>query len=189
MKFIDEIITGCLSNDPKDQRAFYERYYGYCLKIVFRYIFRYDIAVDVVNDGFVKIFNKLNTFHCEQPAKMEIIMMGWIKVIMVNTAIDRLRKNDFLPEIGLTDEGIWSEDKSQVSDQSLLCKDIIKEIRKLPPVYRTVFNMYVIEGFSHKEIARQLNIAVGTSKSNLSKARVLLQSYLKKTEDIKECYI
>ncbi len=116
-------------------------------------------------------------------------MMGWIKVIMVNTAIDRLRKNDFLPEIGLTDEGIWSEDKSRVSDQSLLYKDIIKEIRKLPPVYRVVFNMYVIEGFTHKEIAQHLNIAVGTSKSNLSKARVLLQSYLKKNDTVKECYM
>jgi RNA polymerase sigma factor (sigma-70 family) len=116
-------------------------------------------------------------------------MMGWIKTIMINTAIDRLRKTDFLPEIGLTNEGIWIEDKSQVSDQTLLYKDLIKEIKKLPPAYRVVFNMYVIDGFTHQEIANQLKIAVGTSKSNLSKARVLLQSFIKKADNIKECFM
>jgi RNA polymerase sigma factor (sigma-70 family) len=189
LKFLDEIITGCLEQNPKDQRAFYERFYGYALKIVFRYIFRYDTAVDVLNDGFVKIFNKLDTFRCDQSGRMEIMMMGWIKVIMVNTAIDRLRKNNFMPEIGLTDEGIWSEDKSQVSDHSLFYKDLVKEIRRLPPTYRIVFNMYVIEGFTHKEISQQLNIAVGTSKSNLSKARGLLQNYIKKSDEAQACYM
>lgn len=181
MKFLDEIIAGCLENNIKDQKAFYERFYDFCMKIVFRYIFRYDHAVDVVNDGFVKVFGNLNKFYCDQPAKLEIMMMGWIKVIMVNTAIDRLRKNDFLPEIGLSEEGIWCEDPSGLSDQAVLYKEIIREVKKLPPTYRIVFNMYVIEGFTHREIAEHLNIAVGTSKSNLSKARVLLQSYIKKT--------
>ena len=100
MKFLDEIIAGCIENNHGDQKVFYERYYGYCLKIVFRYIYRYDRAVDVVNDSFVKIFSKLHTFHCGQASKIEFIMMGWMKTIMINTAIDRLRKDDFLPEIG-----------------------------------------------------------------------------------------
>jgi RNA polymerase sigma factor (sigma-70 family) len=189
LKFLDEIIAGCIENNYRDQKAFYERYYGYCLKIVFRYLFCYDKAIDVVNDGFVKIFGKLDTFRCEQAGRIEIYMMGWIKTIMINTAIDRLRKTDFLPEIGLTNEGIWIEDKSQVSDQTLLYKDLIKEIKKLPPAYRVVFNMYVIDGFTHQEIANQLKIAVGTSKSNLSKARVLLQSFIKKADNIKECFM
>ncbi|MEO5592593.1 MAG: RNA polymerase sigma factor [Chitinophagaceae bacterium] len=187
MKFLDEIITGCIEHNQCDQKAFYERYYGYCLKIVFRYIYRYDKAVDVVNDSFVKIFSKLHTFHCEQASKIEFIMMGWMKAIMINTAIDRLRKDDFLPEIGLTSEGIWIEDRSQASDQALLYEDIIKEIKKLPPAYRVVFNMYVIDGFTHQEIANQLNIAVGTSKSNLFKARGLLQSFIKKAGETKKC--
>ena len=187
VKFLEEIIAGCITNNQADQKVFYERYYGYCLKIVFRYIYRYDKAVDVVNDGFVKIFGKLYTFHCGQTSKIEFIMMGWMKTIMINTAIDRLRKDEFLPEIGLTNEGLWIEDRSQASDQALLYEDIIKEIKKLPPAYRVVFNMYVIDGFTHQEIATQLNIAVGTSKSNLSKARVILQSFIKKANEAKEC--
>ena len=187
LKFLDEIITGCIDSNQGDQKIFYERYYGYCLKIVFRYIYRYDRAVDVVNDGFVKIFGKLHTFHCDQASKIEFIMMGWMKTIMINTAIDRLRRDDFLPEIGLTNEGIWIEDRSGASDQALLYEDIIKEIKKLPPAYRVVFNMYVIDGFSHQEIADHLHIAVGTSKSNLSKARGLLQSFIKKADEAKEC--
>lgn len=189
VKFLDEIIAGCIENSQADQKVFYERYYGYCLKIVFRYIYRYDKAVDVVNDGFVKIFGKMHTFHCEQTSKIEFIMMGWMKTIMINTAIDRLRKDEFLPEIGLTNEGLWIEDRSQASDQALLYEDIIKEIKKLPPAYRVVFNMYIIDGFTHQEIATRLNIAVGTSKSNLSKARVILQSFIKKANEAKECYM
>ena len=187
MKFLDEIITGCIENNQRDQKVFYERYYAYSLKIVFRYIYRYDKAVDTVNDGFVKIFRKLHTFRCEQASKIEFIMMGWMKTIMINTAIDRLRKDDFLPEIGLTNEGSWIEDRSAASDQALLYEDLIKEIKKLPPAYRVVFNMYVIDGFSHQEIADRLNIAVGTSKSNLSKARGILQSFIKQAEEARRC--
>lgn len=187
LKFLDEIIIGCIENNQRDQKLLYERYYGYCLKIVFRYIFRYDKAVDVVNDGFVKVFGKLHTFHYEQSSKVEMILMGWMRTIMVNTAIDRLRKDNFMPEIGITNEGIWIEDKSQTSDQQVLYKDLIQEVKKLPPTYRIVFNMYVIDGYTHQEIANQLKIAVGTSKSNLSKARTLLQSYLKKADLAKTC--
>ena len=188
LKFRDEIIAGCRENNHRDQKTLYERYYGYCLKVVFRYIFRYDKAVDVVNDGFVKVFGKLHTFHYDQSSKIEMILMGWMRTIMINTAIDRLRKDNFLPEIGMINEGAWIEDRTQSADQSLLYKDLINEVKKLPPTYRIVFNMYVIDGFTHQEIANQLKIAVGTSKSNLSKARGLLQSYLKKI-DLKKCYV
>lgn len=80
----------------------------------------------------------------------------------------------------MTNEEIWIEDKSQSADQALLYKELINEIKKLPPGYRVVFNMYVVDGFTHQEIANQLKIAVGTSKSNLSKAKALLRSYIKK---------
>ena len=187
MKFLDEIITGCQENNHRDQKILYERFYGYCLKIVFRYIFRYDKAVDVVNDGFVKVFGKLHTFHYDQSIKIEMILMGWMRTIMINTAIDRLRKDNFMPEVGIINESSWIEDKSQSTDQSLLYKNLINEVKKLPPKYRIVFNMYVIDGFTHQEIANQLGIAVGTSKSNLSKARGLVRAYLQKA-DLKKCY-
>ena len=119
---------------------------------------------------------------------VEMILMGWMRTIMINTAIDRLRKDNFLPEIGMINEGVWIEDKSQSADQSVLYKDLVQEVKKLPPTYRIVFNMYVIDGFTHQEIANQLKIAVGTSKSNLSKARGLLQSFIKKADETKTCY-
>ena len=171
-----------MQNDYRDQKHLYEQYYGYCLKIVFRYIFRYDNAVDVVNDGFVKVFKKLYSFHYAETVNPEMMLMGWMRTIMINTAIDRLRKDNFLPEIGVINEHIWLEDKSQGADQTLLYKELVLEIKKLPPRYRAVFNMYVIDGFTHQQIADALKISLGTSKSNLSKARVLLQKKLKNRE-------
>lgn len=183
MELLQDIITGCVQNNQRDQRCLYERYYGYCLKTVFRYIYRYDKAVDVVNDGFVKVFRNFSKFEFRDTENLEMILMGWMRMIMINTAIDQLRKNNFLPEIGVISESIWQhEDKSQSSDQTLMYKELVKEIKKLPPSYRTVFNLYVIDGFTHQEIANQLGISVGTSKSNLSKARVLLQKIIKTNE-------
>lgn len=161
----------------------YEHYYGYCLKVVFRYIYHYDKAVDVVNDGFVKVFCNLHRFQAPDPAQMENMLLGWMRRIMINTAVDHLRKQNFSPEIGEVSEAIWQpEDKSQSADQALLYKELVQEVRKLPPGYRAVFNMYVIDGMSHQEIASQLGISVGTSKSNLSKARSILQEIIKKND-------
>ena len=177
------IINGCIENNPRDQKYLYEKYYGYCLKIVFRYIYRYDKAVDVVNDGFVKIFRNFSRFEYKTTENLEMMLMGWMRTIMVHTAIDQLRKNNFLPEIGDISETIWMhEDKSQTSDRMLLHKELVKEIKKLPPGYRTVFNMYIIDGLTHQEIADLLGISVGTSKSNLSKARVILQKIIKNND-------
>lgn len=182
MNNLSEIISGCINNNQRDQKYLYNHYYGYSLKIVFRYIFRYDKAVDVVNDGFIKVFGKLVKFHYDNAENIERILMGWMRTIMINTAIDQLRKDNFLPEIGALNDDIWLQDKSQSADQSLLYKELINYIKKLPPSYRVVFNMYVIDGFTHQEIANQLQIAVGTSKSNLFKARAILQEALKKNE-------
>jgi RNA polymerase sigma factor (sigma-70 family) len=186
LETINSIIFGCIRNDAREQKKLYEKYYGYALKIVFRYIYRYDKAVDVANDGFVKVFKKIEQFNCDVPDKAEMMLMGWIRTIMINTAIDRLRKDNFLPEIGDLNENMWLEDKQGQSDQLMLYKDIIKEVKKLPTMYRLVFNMYVIDGFTHKEISTHLKIATGTSKSNLSKARALLQKFIKTSEIQKE---
>jgi RNA polymerase sigma-70 factor (ECF subfamily) len=151
---------------------------------VFRYIYRYDKAVDVVNDGFVKIFRNFSRFEYKVNESLEMMLMGWMRTIMINTAIDQLRKNNFIPEIGDISESIWMKDRSQSSDQTLLYKELVKEIKKLPPSYRTVFNMYVIDGFTHQEIADTLGISIGTSKSNLSKARVILQRIIKSNDEV-----
>lgn len=175
-------IAGCIQNNQRDQKYLYEKYFGYCLKTVFRYIYHYDKAVDVVNDGYVKVFRNFEKFQLLDKENLEMVLMGWMRMIMINTAIDHLRKNNFLPEIGDISESVWLQDKSQGSDHSLMYKELIKEIKKLPPSYRTVFNLYVIDGLTHQEIANLLGISVGTSKSNLSKARGILQKIIKNND-------
>lgn len=180
---LQNCIAGCINQHPGDQKFLYEKYYGVCLKTVFRYVYRHDKAIDVVNDGFVKIFLNFSKFQFADNGDLEMMLMGWMRKIMINTAIDFLRKNNFIPEIGDISEKIWlQENRSSASDQKILYKEIIQQIKRLPPAYRTVFNMYIIDGFSHQEIATQLGIAVGTSKSNLSKARVIMQKFIKSSD-------
>ncbi len=190
METITDLIKGCVNREHKYQKIVYERYRGYALKIVFRYIYRYEKAVDVVNDGFVKMFNHFETFKNCDEADTEKRLKGWLKRIMINTAIDELRKRNMLPEIGGIPESVWEiTDSHQDADQLLLYKDLIILIKELPPSYRVAFNLYVIDGYSHSEIADILKIAIGTSKSNLSRARQLLQTSIRKMEDAKLCRI
>jgi RNA polymerase sigma factor (sigma-70 family) len=170
-----------MKNDPKCQKTLYEGYYGFALKVVFRYIYRYDKATDVTNDGFVKVFRNFSRFECKNAEELEKILMGWMRRILVNTAIDELRRNHLTPEIGELSDYAWQqEDRSQKADDKILYKELIDHVRKLPPSYRAVFNMYVIDGFSHQEIADRLGVSVGTCKSNLSKAREHLKKILNK---------
>jgi len=175
-----KLIRGCIERDDKCQRTFYEHYYGFALKTVFRYIYKYDKATDIVNDGFVKIFNSLEKFQlAKQNIDTEKILMGWMKRILINTAIDELRRLQTIPEIGELPAYIWEEmDRSQNADQVILYKELINEVKRLPPSYRNVFNMFVIDGFSHNEIANVLGISEGTSKSALAKAKAQLKKFL-----------
>jgi len=106
-----------------------------------------------------------------------------MKKIMINVAIDELRRSSMLVEIGGIPEHLWeTADKTLSPDQALLYKELVSLVKQLPPAYRAVFNMVVIDGLSHHEVADKLNISVGTSKSNLSRARVLLQKHIKDLE-------
>ena len=180
MEPLNELIKGCIERDYKCQRAFYEHYYGFALKTVFRYIYKYEKATDIVNDGFVKIFNSLEKFQLgKQNIDTEKILMGWMKRILINTAIDELRRQQAMPEIGELPDYIWEEiDRSQNADQMILYKELICQVKRLPPSYRNVFNMFVIDGFSHNEIAYVLGISEGTSKSALAKAKMHLKKFL-----------
>ena len=180
MESLYKLIRGCIDRDDKCQRTFYEHYYGFALKTVFRYIYKYEKATDIVNDGFVKIFNSLEKFQlAKQNIDTEKILMGWMKRILINTAIDELRRLQTIPEIGELPAYIWEEmDRSQNADQVILYKELINEVKRLPPSYRNVFNMFVIDGFSHNEIANVLGISEGTSKSALAKAKAQLKKFL-----------
>ena len=181
MKDLYAIIKGCVQNDRRHQKALYDHYYGFAFKVVYRYIYRYDKVADVVNDGFVKAFRSFSVFVCPPEAEIERTLMAWLKKIMVHVAIDELRRNHLMPEIGsLQEHAIEEADQSNRADNAVLFKELMAQVKKLPPVYRAVFNMFVIDGFTHPEIAQKLGITVGTSKSNLFKARAYLQNIISK---------
>jgi RNA polymerase sigma factor (sigma-70 family) len=184
------IIRGCRENNHKYQKIIYEKYRAYALKIVFRYIYNYEEAMEVTNDGFVKFFVSIDKFRWENEADINKLLTGWIKKIMVNTSIDLLRKKMLLPEIGGIPDDVWNiKDKSSAADQVTIYKDLIILIKRLPPAYRIVFNMHVIDGYTHIQIAEILGIPVGTSKSNLLRAKALMKKYLGQIEELKECSI
>lgn len=184
------ILNGCRNHDHKYQKILYEKYYDFAIKIVFRYIYNYEEALEVTNDGFLKFFLQIEKFRCEEATDIDKLLPGWIKKIMINTSIDLLRKKMLQPEIGGIPDYIWDlKDKSTSADQMIIYKDLIKLVKKLPPSYRIVFNMHVIDGYNHFEIADSLGIPVGTSKSHLLRARALMQKYLKQKEDLISCRI
>jgi RNA polymerase sigma-70 factor (ECF subfamily) len=134
-------------------------------RIAFRYIYRYDRVADVVNDGFVKLYRNIGQFVSSGESDAEPRLLGWIKKIVVNTAIDELRRNNLVPQIGGIPESAWEAPAdSSSADNALLYQELICHVKSLPPLYGAVFNMYVIDDFTQQEIADQLGISVGTSK-------------------------
>lgn len=190
MDNLGHLIDACAKNNSASQKLVYERYYGFALKTVFRYIYRYDKAVDTVNDGFVKVFRNIGRFLMDDPEHMEQRFMGWMKKIMINTAIDELRKHNMIVEIGGIPDHVWqTADHSLSPDQALLYKELVSLVKQLPPSYRAVFNMVVVDGWTHHEAADALGISVSTSKSNLSRARVILQKHIRDREASEICSI
>ena len=172
---IKEIVIGCLRNDRKSQEQIFKLFYGKMLGVCMRYTNDRDTAQEIVQDSFIKVFEKLKLF--DNSGSFE----GWIKRVVVNTAIDHIRKskkNPFLTDndndfrLGGVDPTIESEELELKDEKAEI---IMEAIQKLSPAYRAVFNLYVIDDYSHKEIAETLGISEGTSKSNLSKARVNIQ--------------
>jgi len=148
------------------------------MAICMRYCNSKDDAMEVVNDGFLKIFRELPTFK-PRYENYEVSLKGWMKSILVNTAIDHFRKNSknyFFAEIEESHFEMQDIDGTTIDKMSY--KEIMALVQGLSPVYKTIFNLFVIEGFRHEEIARLLNISVGTSKSNLSKAKANIQKML-----------
>ena len=130
----------------------------------------------------------MDRFVCTDDEHTEQRFMGWMKKIMINSAIDELRRNHLHAETGIIPEYVWDlEDRSQPPDRNLLYKELVTLIKQLPPAYRAVFNLIIIDGLSHQEVAGLLNISVGTSKSNLSRARLLLQKHIKDREAVLLC--
>ena len=154
------------------QEILYNRFsskmYGVCL----RYASNAAEAEDILQEGFIKIFKKIDTFRSEGSFE------GWVRRIFVNTAIEHFRRRKYLMPVTEKEENTIEGKYISVLDE-LGAKDIMALVQELSPGYRTVFNMYVVEGYTHKEIADQLGISEGTSKSQLSRAKVILQDMVR----------
>lgn len=168
------LISRCIRKDLSAQELLYRNFYGFAMGICLRYSSnRYDARI-IVNNGFLKVFNNLYKFDADKPFN------PWLGRIMSNTAIDHYRSE--LRHMNLLDlseaDGAY---ESAAIESKLEYEELIRLIQELPPSYRTVFNLYAIDGFTHDEIAKKLKISVGGSKSNLFKARKKLQELLKKS--------
>lgn len=172
-----ELINGCINKERKRQKELYQLYYGYSLRICLRYAKSKDEAVEMVNDGFMKVFMNLSKYDSERSFN------AWISTIMINTSIDyyrnRIRKIE-MEELNAKHE---VEDSETILSH-LNYEDLVKLVQKLSYAYRTVFNLFAIDGFSHEEISEMLSITVGTSKSNLFKARENLKKMLADTANL-----
>lgn len=169
---LDEILDGCRQNQRASQQRLYGHFYNYAMTVARRYMGNLEQAEEVANDAFFKVFTKIHLFLGGQPFK------PWLRRVIVNTAIDRLRANlNMPPEMELQ---AWHDPGTLTGiEEDLTREQIWAMLDRLPPGYRAVFNLAVVDGFSHEEIAVTLNISVGSSKSNLSRARQHLRTILK----------
>ena len=177
------IIKGCIRNDSKCQQALYDKYYDYAFKIAFRYVYQYKRIADVVNGGFVKLFTNNNSFLKTGENDTEQHLQITIKRIIIHAALDELRGNKFMPYVGSYPEAIWEESINNNSNNAatmMQYKQLICYVKSLPPIYSVVYNMYIIDGFLHKEIASQLGITTTASQSYLDKAKVYLEKLIRK---------
>ncbi|MBX2962890.1 MAG: RNA polymerase sigma factor [Cyclobacteriaceae bacterium] len=168
------LIQGCKRNDRESQRLLYNQLYGYCISICLRYCRTHDEAKEVTNDGFMKVFQKIDQYKTDTSFK------GWIRRIMINASIDHYRKErKHYYQVVVDDVSDHFITHATGLDE-LSHKELVAMIQCLSPGYRTVFNLYAIDGYTHEEIGVILGISVGASKSNLSKAREKLRGMLNK---------
>lgn len=162
------LIQGCKRNDRESQRLLHQHYYSYAMSICVRYCRTIEEAKEVVNDGFLKVFLRIEQY------KASTSFTGWIRRIMINTCIDLYRKEVKHYEAYSSKAAEQMGGSENVLDE-LSYTELIKMVQELSPGYRAVFNLYVVDGYTHKEIGGLLGISDGTSKSNLLKAREILK--------------
>jgi RNA polymerase sigma factor (sigma-70 family) len=168
---VEGIIEGCIKKDRSSQHLLYKQYYSYGMAICRRYAINDFEAADVLNDGFMKVFTHMEKYDASKPFKV------WLARIITNTAIDYYRANlKFSVHEDLSEHEHIGQHASVYGD--IAYKELLVMVQELSPSYRLVFNLFAIDGYSHDEIATMLEISVGTSKSNLFKARQKLQEKL-----------
>lgn len=166
------LIRRCLQGNLRAQKALYERYQSRLFGLCLRYADSEDEALDFLQEGFIKIFNDLPNFRAEGPLE------AWMCRIVVNTAISKLRRKNWKKEPDFDWEQLSTEEPDPLPD-GLDAEQLVHLIQQLPTGFRTVFNLYAIEGYSHQEIGNILNIAESTSRSQYQRARKILQTRIK----------
>lgn len=171
-----EVLEGCRADSGSAQKHLFEHYYGLAKRICLRYAGSSDEVDEMVNDGFLKVFAKIKMYDANQSFE------AWFRTVLVRTCIDYYRKNS--PKVSLID--IQNAPQIESNDgliERMSAEEILELVQKLPPSYRMVFSLYVVEGYSHAEIAEMLHINEGTSRSNLVKARHKMQEWVTKYLD------
>lgn len=163
---LKKLIKRCKQRDIKSQKLLYEMFSNVLFSISLKYSRNYDEAEDNLQDAFIKVFEKIHQF--QNKGSFE----GWLKRITVNVCLQRYRKQKVFE---LVNEDALKAEEAYVEDQPYTLQFLLDCIQKLPDRYRLVFNLYTLDGFSHKEIAAKLQITEGTSKSNLSRAKEILR--------------
>jgi RNA polymerase sigma factor (sigma-70 family) len=175
---LNMVLNGCRKNERAPQKELYCNYYGFAMSITLQYLSSYDSAVDRANDSFLKVFKALKNFN---PAydRSSIIFIAWFRKILTNTCIDHIRSNrkELIADVEIEDVNISQQ--GETAEDWLQHKDVVKCIQQLSPAYKAAINLYVIEGYSHAEIAERFHITEGASKSNLFKAKRRLKVLLK----------
>jgi len=164
----EALINGCISGRADYQRILFHKYAPTMFAVCLRYAPDYHQAEDYLQEGFIKVFNKLHQYANKGSFE------GWLRTIFVNNSIEVLRKNKKWYELFPNDQSPQLVSTPNILDH-LATQELLQCIQKLPDGYRTIFNLYVIEGYAHKEISKMMKISEGTSKSQLSRARTALQ--------------
>jgi len=168
----EEIISRCKTGSLKHQELLYKRFYGYAMGISLRYSLTRDDALEVVNDAFIKIFNNINNYNSDKPFK------AWLRTILVNTAIDRRRK-ELKFQLNVELDKALPLGNNPVAMENLNAQDILKLMQQLPAIQLTIFNLYEIDGYNHDEIADLINIPASSSRVYLSRAKERLRNILR----------
>ena len=171
---IEQLIQKCKKQDLKSQEQLYKLYANKLFAVSLKYSRNYEEAEDNIQDAFLTILKKIAQY------KNKGSFEGWMKRIVINTALQRYRKQDVFQII---DEESIKEPEVEVNEEELSLPFLLQIIQELPDRYRMVFNLYALDGFSHKEIAEMMNISTGTSKSNLARARKILKSKVEEHSD------
>ncbi|SDK79740.1 RNA polymerase sigma-70 factor, ECF subfamily [Salinimicrobium catena] len=179
---LKKLISQCRKQDREAQEKLYREYADKLFVLCLKYAGNYEEAKDILQDGFIKIFQNIAQFRGKGTFE------GWMTRIMINTALKKYQNRS----VFLSIEEEWVEEPEIEDDEELLSLNVLIDlVQELPERYRLVFNLYSLDGYSHKEIAEMLNITEGTSKSNLARARIKLKEKIEdhRTKNLKPVYV